>query len=277
MNDYYNVLGIKKTASQADIKQAYLKLAKKYHPDTSTELNAVNKFQEISNAYDTLKNATKRQEYDVPPSMNSHSFDWGRASGGSSFNDIFNDIFNQQRRQPQKNSDIQFQYIISLEESYSGVERNVNVKYPGGESKDLKFKIPPGTVSNTRLRLSGQGPLTNPSLPAGDVYIIISVSRHSKFICNGMDLITTQEISSIDAMLGCTIAITTLNSKTLNIKIPEGTQSHSKIRIRGKGMPIYGTTAFGDLYLDIILITPTNLTTEQREILINLKKTLKNT
>lgn len=280
MNNYYSILGVDKNATHDEIKKAYRVLAKKYHPDTSNDPNADSMFKHINEAYDTLKDPNKRKAYDMP-SYSSESFFNSFSNFDNIFSDLFGDFkktgsreysFNTRRR----NSDIQIQYTVTLEEAYHGATRSINMTYPNTGDFNLTFEIPKGIQNNCKIKIPQKAPVIFPELPPGDVYVNITITNHSDFYVDGSDLIKHYYVSAIDAILGCDIKIKLITGKHINVKIPAGTQTHTKIRLKQQGMPIYNTLSYGNLYVFVIVQIPTEITDEQRDLLIKFQSLVDN-
>jgi len=266
MQDYYSTLGVSRTASPEEIKKAYRKLASQYHPDRG---GSKEKFQDIQAAYDTLSDPNKRQQYDnpqpqfhfqqggVPPGFE----DFFANFGASPFGDFFG------QRRP-RNRNINVQTTISLEEAFHGKDMVANITLPNGRDKTLQIKIPAGIQDGTTLRLSGIGEDAIAGVPPGDIYLTVHVLPHPVFQRNGDDLIQNIKITCIDAMLGTTVRITTLDNKNLDVNILPGTQPGSVLSISGHGMPMMADQRLkGRLLLQILVEIPTNLTEQQKNIL----------
>lgn len=241
MTNYYDVLGVAKDATAVDIKKQYRKLAHVYHPDRDT--GDKEKFQELSNAYQTLKDPQKRAEYDNPRPQGSFSVNMGQ---GESLHDILRRAMadGAQRRQQQM-----AQITITLEEAFQGATRALNGK---------PFEIPAGIRSGSQIFIDG-------------FIIIVNVQRHLQFQRHQDDLITGVEISAIEAMLGVEITLTNIDGKRLKVKIPAGIQYGKLVRIGGHGMPNPEFDMRGDLLVQVVTTIPDNLTNEERESIMNVK------
>ncbi|WP_439882967.1 DnaJ C-terminal domain-containing protein [Pontibacter sp. MBLB2868] len=301
--DYYKILGVDKTASQADIKKAYRALAKKYHPDkTKGDPAAEEKFKDISEAYEVLGDKEKRQQYDQLGS-NWRQFQQGGGAGGqyygrpgggfqggysqSDINDMFggggggfSDFFEQffgggagfgqaqgsrGRTRPQKGHDYQAEIEITLQEAFAGTSRLLNVN-----NQQLRIKIKPGVTSGQTLRIKGKG--AEAAGGAGDLYIQVTVKPDANFERKGDDLYTSLPLDMYTAILGGDALVKTMSGE-LKLKIPAGTQSGKTLRLRGKGMPLYDKPDLhGDLYVKIDIKLPTNLTSEERSLFERLRE-----
>ena len=269
MSDYYNTLGVPKSATDNDIKRAYRKLASQHHPDKGGDKN---KFQELQAAYAILSDPEKRAQYDNPQPQGFH-FDFNGPGGfeqmfgqGHPFGDIFG--FRQQRRQA-TNRNVQLQTSVSLEDAFWGKELIANINLPSGKEQTVNIKIPRGIHEGTTLRLSGMGDDSVKELPRGDILLNVHIMDHPKFVRQGDDLFQEVTISSIDAMLGTTVTLTSIDDKQLETNIPGGIQNESMIGLSGYGMPNFNDPSRrGRLIVKVKIVTPT-LSDEQKD---NLRK-----
>lgn len=266
MADYYNILGVDRSASQDDIKKAYRKLAAKHHPDRGGDTA---KFQEISAAYDTLSDPNKRSQYDNPAPQGFQQYggmppgfeDILRGFGGGPFGDIFGG-----RRQPVRNRTLNLQTQITLEEAFIGKELVANVQLPSGRDQVLEIKIPAGVRDGTTLRLAGMGDDSVSNMPRGDIHLTIQIIPHGKFHREGDDLIMKLDISCFDAILGTSVQFDSIDGKTLETNIPAGIQHGQLMNIQGQGMPIMSNNRMrGRLLIEIGIKIPTTLTDVQKE------------
>lgn len=286
--DYYSILGVKKTDSDADIKKAYRKLAMKYHPDhTKGDKNAEEKFKKISEAYAVLSDKEKRKEYDTFGSEGFHQrFSQEDIFRGTDFADIFKEFgfgggggrtrfnFGQgspfnfgggQQQARVKGSDLVYELSLTLQEVATGTTKTVAFQHQG-RSENLTVKIPKGLITGKQLRLAGKG---NPSPyggPPGDLFIKSQVLDDPKFSAKQYDLYLNQELKLSEAILGITISVPTVNDKQLSLKIPPGTKHGTKMRLSGHGLPDMKGNHKGDLYVRIQVKIPKNLTAEQKKL-----------
>ncbi|MDA0690445.1 MAG: DnaJ domain-containing protein [Nitrospinae bacterium] len=297
MQDYYTLLGVERDASEDQIKKAYRKMAMKYHPDQNKDNpQAEEKFKQIAEAYAVLSNKKKKQQYDqfgaegfkkkfsqedifrdFDPNDLFNAFG-AQFGGGDPFQSI-HEMFSGGGRgfssggRPQniKGEDLESHLAITFEEAALGAEKRITIQ-KGGRREETAIKIPAGMGNGKKLRLKGKG---NPSQfggPAGDLYIKIRVEPHPTFHREGDDIVVDLEINLTDALLGTTTEVPTLTGPK-NLKIPAGTQSHSKLRLKGLGVPNASGTGKGDQMVRIIVKIPKELTEEQQEIVHTLKNT----
>ena len=291
--NYYSILGVKKTDSDADIKKAYRKLAMKYHPDhTKGDKNAEEKFKKISEAYAVLSDKDKRKEYDTFGSEGFRQrFSQEDIFRGFDFNDIFREFgfggggrrfnFGQgasfnfgggQQQARVKGSDLVYELPLTLREVATGTSKSVAFQHEG-RSENLTVKIPKGLITGKQLRLAGKG---NPSPyggPPGDLYIKSKVLDDPKFSAKQFDLYLNQELKLSEAILGVTVSVPTIDDKQLSLKIPPGTKHGTKMRLSGHGLPDMKGNHKGDLYVLIQVNIPKNLTAEQKKLVEELAAT----
>jgi curved DNA-binding protein len=290
--DYYKVLGVERTATLAEIKQAYRKLAHQYHPDVSKNPEGEEKFKEVAEAYATLKDPEKRAEYDklgthqpgedfVPP------HDWQEAfhQGGAAFSDVdLADIiaaFTSGRhqagaRRARHGQDFEVPIPITLEQIYHGAEVNIDVTLPEYDQQGLphrvphtfKVRIPKGATNGQRLRLPGKG---GPGLnggKAGDLYLIMQLQPHPLYRVNGKDLYLDLPLAPWEAVLGARVQVPTLGG-TVELNIPAGTTAAKQLRLAKRGLPSAKDTA-GDLFAVVRIDVPKSPTERERELFTQL-------
>ena len=291
--DYYGILGVKKEASDAEIKKAYRKLAMKYHPDhTKGDKSAEEKFKKISEAYAVLSDKDKRKEYDTFGSEGFHQrFSQEDIFRGFDFGDIFREFgfggagfsgargggrrFNFGGGQQQarvKGSDLVYELPLTLREVATGVSKTVSFQHQD-RSENLTVKIPKGLITGKQVRLAGKG---NPSPyggPPGDLYIKSKVLDDPKFSAQQYDLYLNQELKLSEAILGITVSVPTIDDKQLSLKIPPGTKHGTKMRLSGHGLPGMKKGQRGNLYVRIQIKIPQNLTKEQQKLVEELAAT----
>jgi molecular chaperone DnaJ len=342
--DYYEVLGVSKSASKDEIKKAYRKLSKKYHPDINKEPDAAEKFKEIKEAYEVLSDDQKRAHYDQFGHTDPNQGGFGGFGGGSSdfgfggFEDIFNTFFGGGRRRdpnaPRQGADLQYTMTLSFEEAAFGKETEIQIPKEetcntchgsgakpgttpetcphchgtgqlsqeqntpfgkivnrrichfcsgtgklikekcttcGGTGKvkkrrKINIKIPAGIDDGGQLRVAGQGEPGINGGPPGDLYVVFHVRPHEFFERDGDDIYCEMPITFTQAALGDEIEVPTLHGK-VKLKIPAGTQTGTKFRLRGKGVPNVRGYGTGDQHVIVKIITPTKLTEKQKQLL----------
>ena len=273
MSDYYNTLGVDRSANDDQIKRAYRKLASQHHPDKGGDKI---KFQEIQAAYATLSDPQKRAEYDNPASQfngpGGFEFHFGGPGG---FEHIFGqghpfgDLFGGRQRQA-RNRNIQLQTTISLEDAFLGKEIMANVRLPSGRDQTISITVPRGIHSETTLRMAGMGDDSVPNAPRGDILLTVHITDHPVFVRQGDDLIKEIVINCVDAMLGTTVLINSIDNKQLETNIPAGIQHDAMIGLAGYGMPNFnGPDRRGRLIIKVRIEIPT-LSEEQKNNLRNL-------
>jgi len=355
--DYYEVLGVSKSASVDEIKSAYRKLALQYHPDRNKGPEAEAKFKEISEAYAVLSDASKRKMYDqYGPDGFSHQFSQEDIFRGAdfesifrntgfydsddlgTFGDIFSSFFGQQfagQAVQQRGRSLQYEVGITLKEAFTGTARDITLRHsvqcghckgtraePGssvkkclacngsGQARQVRragytqfvtigacrtcngtgktfdkecsqcqgkgtthkqetitVKIPAGVYEGMTLKLREQGEASSDGSSMGDLYIIVSVKQDSTFQVDGLDLHLDKKVSFSQAALGANISVPTIDGGDADVRIPAGTQTHTKFRLRGQGMPSMDGDGRGDQIVRVIVETPTHLNSQQREYL----------
>jgi DnaJ-class molecular chaperone len=273
--DYYGTLGLKRGASDAEIKKAYRSLAMKHHPDRGGDEK---KFKDISVAYETLTNPEKKRIIDMGGDPNAHpGMGGGFGQNGPfefhfnsrNFDDIFGFGFG---RQPmRKNKSLSINVQITLEDVLTGKDLSAEVGIPGGKSKMINIHIPQGIDHGQQIRYEGMGDHSMPDISPGDLIVNVFIQPHQTFRREGNSLIFEKEISVWDAILGTNLEIKTLDKKTLNITIPQGTQPETMLSCRGEGLPHMRTKQRGNLLIKIKIAVPKNLTAEQKQLIENIK------
>ncbi len=288
--DYYKILGIEKNADKDEISRAYRKLARKYHPDLNPgNAQAEEKFKDVTEAYEVLKDDEKRKLYDQlgPDWQQSGAFSGrnpfeGRGSytfdrqafDGSQFSDFFETLFGNGRggfrgdpfadlrTRHQAGRDMEVEVQITLEDAVHGNTRSISL-HTGEGMKNFTVAIPAGVADGARLRLAGQGYAAPSGGPRGDLYLRIRFGRHPLFQVDGKDITYEAELTPWQAVLGAKIVIPTLDG-SVELTIPAGTSSGRRMRLRGRGLG--PATARGDLYVRIGIRVPSHLTDRQREL-----------
>ena len=275
--DYYQILGVAKSATADEIKKAFHKLAHQHHPDKGGDTI---KFQEIQAAYDVLSDPDKRAAYDNPQPQFGNGFQqYGGMPPG--FEDIINNMFGnsgfspfgnpfgfRNAAQPQRNRTLNIQTTITLEEAFAGKELVASVTLPSGKDQILQIKIPAGIQDGMTLRLANMGDDSVPGAPKGDIHLTVNIQPHKIFHRTGDDLNCTLNLSCIDAMVGKTMQISTIDNKTLELSIKPGTQHGQIFAANGYGMPKMGDNRYqGRLLIHINIVIPDNLSEAQKQIL----------
>jgi len=306
--DYYQVLGVDKKASQDEIKKAFRKLAVKYHPDKNPgDKEAENKFKLINEANEVLSDPDKRKKYDtLGENWNKYQHTDGQPGGysygsggqgdfhfegdlndffsnysgegsGSGFSDFFEAFFGNKKQGRSKaagssrgaaqfkGQDYETEMQISLREAYDGTSRLIQL-----ENEKLRITTKPGAYDGQVLKIKGKGGKGSAAEHHGDLYVRIRVSPDNLFQRRSDDLYKHETIDLYTAVLGGDVVIETLSGK-IKIKILPGTQNDKQVRIKGKGMPVYGTSNFGDLYIILQIKIPEQLTNEQKDLFEKLK------
>jgi curved DNA-binding protein len=274
MTDYYSTLGVDRSASQDDIKKAYRKLAAQHHPDRGGNTA---KFQEIQQAYDVIGDPEKRSNYDNPQPQFGGNGGFHFTQGGippgfedlfANFGGQFGDMFGNRRAAPQRNKTLNIQATITLEEAYSGKELMATLTLPSGREQLIEVKIPAGISDGTTLRIPGLGDDSLPNVQRGDIHLSIHVQPHPDFMRQGDDLLKRLNISCIDAMLGKTIPVSTIDGRILELKIASGTQPGQILAAHGYGMPhVSNSNVKGRLLIQIGITIPETLTEHQKNLL----------
>ncbi len=306
--DYYKILGVDRNASQEEIKKAYRRLARKYHPDRNKgDPKAEERFKEINEAYQVLSDPEKRRRYDLLGEnwdkvqwQEGQPFDWSqfgfpggvrvefRQAGdlGDLFGDLggFSDFFRtffgdlgfggagrrtRARRvdpfggvgveAPPREETVELE--VTLEEAYRGGERHLRLTFPDGRTQEVKVPIPPGIRTGSKVRIHGKLP------DGGDLVVRFRVLPHPRFRREGRDLYAPLEVPLYTAVLGGKVPFLHLDGRSIQVQVPPGTQNGTRIRLRGLGMPsVKRPQERGDLYLEVQVRIPTDLTPREREL-----------
>lgn len=300
--DYYAALDVPRDASQDDIQKAYRKLARKYHPDVNQTPEAEERFKEISEAYEVLKDEEKRKKYDrygqawkqagsargggggVPPGFEDFAFEFGSPTGASGFSSFFEMLFGGggpfaggggpgggfrdfggAAGVSARGRDHEAAIQLDLEEAARGGERELTLTEPTtGRQRQLTVKLPKGLRPGRKVRLAGQGGPGAGEGKRGDLYLKVGLKPDSRFELDGKNLRTTIPVSPWQAALGAEIEVPTLDG-SLRIKIPEGSSSGRRIRLKGKGFPATNGQP-GDLFAEIRITVPEELSDEERKL-----------
>ena len=258
MADYYDILGVPRDASDKDLKTAFRKLAAKHHPDAGGDAE---KFKEINEAYNTLKDPEKRQMYNQygtadPQQMGGNPF--GDFHFEGDIQDLFGTMFGQGfGRRPQfRNKDIRIGYRISFIYVYTGTWATISYKLPSGKTEIVDVKIPAGVKNNDQVRIEGYGDNSIPNAPRGNLIIQLAINNPAGWRRDGDNIYTERTVDVFDLMLGKKITITTPEQKNITLNIPAGTNNGVTMSITGHGLPQVNTNRRGNLYVKIYAITP---------------------
>jgi curved DNA-binding protein len=299
--DYYETLGVPRTASAEELKKSFRKLARQYHPDVAKDKKkAEEKFKEINEAYEVLSDPAKRKKYDElganwksganfrPPSGWEHfsggqtfrgrdagGEDFETHFGGTGFSDFFEQLFGSRMRGgaggfgrspnfaeedfAERGRDVEGDIMVTLEEAARGSIRSVSVRH-GSRTETHQVKIPAGVTEGQRLRIAGRGEHGSGGGAAGDLYLRVRLAKHPDFEVEDHNLIHEAELAPWEAALGAEISVPTLTGR-VNIKIPAGTQSGQKLRVRGRGLP-----PSGDLLVVTQIAVPARVTDAEKKL-----------
>jgi len=305
--DYYEILGVPRTAKDDEIKKSFRKLARQHHPDVAKDKKkSEEKFKEINEAYEVLSDPAKRKKYDElgadwksgaefrpPPGYggfaggqafrgghNVSSEDFETHFGGTGFSDFFEQIFGSRMRGAggfgrassfdgenfaERGRDVEGDIMVTLEEAARGSIRSISVRH-GSRTETHQVKIPPGVTEGQRLRIAGRGEHGSGGGAAGDLYLRVRLARHPDFEADSRNLIYEAELAPWEAALGAEISVPTLTGR-VNIKIPAGTQSGQKLRVRGRGL-----APSGDLLVVTKIVVPSKITEAERKLWEQLKR-----
>ena len=327
--DYYATLGVPKTATEKEIKQAFRKLARKYHPDVNpADKTAEARFKEVNEANEVLSDPQKRKKYDelganwrayenAPPGANPYGGgspfgggSWSTSGGGggyrtmtpeemnamfggggddSPFSDFFKTFFGgmggaeeatgarggRARPRARKGQDVEHPFELDLEDAIRGSVQRLQLRHDG-HARTVEVRIPAGVTDGSRVRVAGEGGRGSGSAPSGDLYLRVQLKPHPVFDVKGRDVYTRARVPVPIAVLGGEVDVTTPEAKTLRLKIPAGTPSGQKFRLRGHGLPNVGKPEErGDLYANVEIDVPKNLTDDERKHYEALKEKLK--
>jgi curved DNA-binding protein len=299
--DYYQTLGVSRTASQEEIKKAFRKLAMKYHPDhNKDDKNSEARFKEINEAYAVLGNAEKRKQYDTFGAdrfgqrytqedifrdfdFSSIFREFGFGGGGQN---IFGQMLGnrsygrarrspfdgyQTRSVPTKGQDLVYELAVTLEEAATTTSKVI--AYQDGDSQqNISVKIPAGISTGKKLRVPGRGRPGINGGPKGDLFVQIKVLDHPLFRREGDELILTREIRFTEALAGTEIEVPTIDKKTLRLKIPAGCQCNARFRLKGYGMPSMGGSDRGDAIVQVIVAVPGKPNKKQKALLKDMEE-----
>jgi curved DNA-binding protein len=306
--DYYETLGVSKNATEDEIRSAFRKLARKYHPDVAKDKKtAEEKFKEINEAYEVLSDPEKRKKYDQlganwnrpggfqpPPEWGAQPgegyYQWGGDGrgvefefGGTGFSDFFEAFFGGGRGRsafgrfggreatPERGADVEADILVTLEEALQGSKRTVSLRRAGSNKVETyQVKIPRGVHEGQRIRLAGQGETGARGGKKGDLFLRVRLAKHPDFTVEGSDLIHEEKIAPWQAVLGTDSKVPTLEGN-VRLKIPPGTQGGQRFRLRERGLPSSAGKR-GDLYVVAQIQIPKKLSEREREIWTQLAK-----
>ena len=293
--DYYKILGIDKTATDADVKKAYRKLARKYHPDLNpNDKEAEQKFKEVNEANEVLSHPENRKKYDQYGENWQHSEEFekqqqqqsrsrGRQqggfggfegfSGGGDYSDFFESMFGGrstggrgQTRQS-KGGDYNAELHLNLKDVYTTHKRELTIN-----GKNIRLTIPAGVENGQVIKITGMGAEGSNGGPKGDLYITFTIENHTKFKLDKHNLYSTVDLDLYTAILGGEITVNTFDGK-VKLKVIPGTQNGTKVKLKGKGFPVYKKEGvFGDLYITYQIVIPTHLSEKEKELFEELAK-----
>jgi curved DNA-binding protein len=290
--DYYKTLGINKTATPIEIKTAYRKLARKFHPDLNpNDLDAKRNFQQINEANEVLSDPEKRKKYDQygkdwqhaeqfekakqqqgqSSDFRGQQFSW--AQSGGDFSDFFESMFGsspgagRSRQVKFRGEDYNAELHLELTDAFKTHKQTLTVN-----GKNIRISIPAGIENGQTIKITGHGGQGINGGPNGDLYITFSLANHPKIRRLGNNLFTTVDLDLFTAVLGGELTIDTLNGK-VKLKVKPETQNGAKIKLKGKGFPVYKNEGqFGDLFVTYSIKIPTNLTEKQKKLFTELSK-----
>jgi curved DNA-binding protein len=289
-NDYYQLLGVDRSATAEEIRKAYRKLARKYHPDVNKDDDAATKFSEVQEAYDTLSDAEKRKMYDQfgsvgqqggfrgnPRWQQASGFGGGGFSGGEStdFSDFFNQAMGgrggQSRSAPtQKGQNIETTITVTFMTALKGGSEEVQTA-----EGTASVRIPAGMESGKKLRLKGKGQQGLGGGPNGDLMITVTVGGHPLYQRRGLDVEMDVDLSIVEAALGTKLSLPLPLGGTVDMKIPAGVSSSQRLRVKGKGAKV-SEEKVGDFYAVIHIVAPSELDDESKELLEELRSKIPN-
>jgi curved DNA-binding protein len=270
--NYYNILGIEKNATESEIKKAYRKMARKHHPDLNpNDKQAETKFKQTNEANEVLSHPESRKKYDAHGKDWKHAGDFNNARQqqySGNYSDFFESMFGGRAAGSRggpgvgfRGQDFNAELHLDLKEVYITTKRTLTVY-----GKNIRLTIPAGVTDGQKIRIKGQGGEGRNGGPKGDLYIKFSIENSTEFERNSNDLYKIVDLDLYSAMLGGDLTVETLDSK-VKLKIKPETQNGTKVKLKGKGFPIYKKEGeFGDLYITYNLKLPTQLTTEEKEL-----------
>lgn len=287
--DYYQILGVARDAGKDDIKKAYRRLARKYHPDVSKETGAEEKFKDVNEANDVLSDTDKRAAYDQLGTAYRPGQDfrpppgWAGGGGGdfagADFSDLFSQLFGGRKQaggrrhgfhggEAMPGQDVEAGLTLTLEEAFHGVEKHLSLSAQDG-TRDVKLRVPAGALPGKRLRVPGKGQRSPYGGSAGDLFLVIQIAPHTRYHLEDKDIYLDTPIAPWEAALGTAITVPTLNGN-VRVKVPAGTRSGQKLRLSGRGMP--GSGGAGNFYVQLQVVLPATLSEAERSLYEQLAK-----
>jgi curved DNA-binding protein len=296
--DFYQILGVARDASQDEIQRAYRKLARTYHPDVNSDPGAEDRFKDISEAYDVLSDPQTRRRYDafgrdfrqVPEDVDPETWRRSRAGagartgaaggtggpgGGFSFGggdidieDLLGGFFSGRGSRrgwgPIPGADQEAELELTVEEAYRGVRRSIALSGGDGARRSLEVTVPAGVTGGQRIRLAGQGGRGSDGARNGDLYLVVRIAPHPRYRLDGRDLYVELRLSPWEAALGTSAAVETPGGE-VKVKVPGGTSSGRRIRLRGRGLPNPKGKP-GDLFAEARIMVPARLSRAERRL-----------
>ncbi|MEU6686804.1 J domain-containing protein [Streptomyces sp. NPDC046832] len=306
--DFYDALGVSRTASQDEIQQAYRKLARKYHPDVNKDPGAEERFKDLNEAYSALSDPKTRARYDrfgedfrkVPedweervgagagpgggfrarrtagaggPRVRYTGFGDDFAGEGIDIEDLFGSLFGAGGAPGGvPGADQEAELPLTVEEAYRGGRRTVTLAGPTGQPRRYEVDVPPGVTDGQRIRLAGEGGRGSGDAAAGDLYLRVRIQPHPRFRLDGRDVYTQLPVTPWEAALGATVPVPTPGGGTAKVTVPAGSSSGRRLRLRGEGMP-NPRGADGNLYAELRVMVPPKLSDRERELFEELAAT----
>lgn len=297
--DYYDILGVKKNADSKELKKAYRRLARQYHPDLhpgEKKAEMEKKFKELNEAYEVLGDEGNRKKYDQ------YGMNWkeaeayerarqhtggphpaggpftGSTQGGADFSDLFEDLFGRGAQREgasfrgfaMAGADLEATLPISLREAFTGTRRTLNLPDATGTPRPIEVRIPAGVRDGERLRVKGKGAPGRGGGPPGDLFFHVQIGPHPVFQRKDADIVVTLPLWPWETVLGADVQVPTL-SGTVRLKIPAGSQSQQRMRLKGKGLP-KRTGGHGDQFVVLDIVTPTSLSPDEKQLYEQLAK-----
>jgi curved DNA-binding protein len=281
-SDYYDALGVSRSASTDEIQQAYRKLARRLHPDVNSDPGAEERFKEVSEAYQVLSDPDQRRRYDrfgadfrrVPDDFGDGARTGGRtryttAAGpeaddfaGIDIEDLLSGLFRGRGSGPIPGADQQAELELTVEEAYRGGRKHLTLSGAGQRGYDVT--IPPGVVDGQRIRLAGQGGSGSGNASSGDLYLVVRIAPHRRYRLSGRDIHLDLPVSPWEAALGATVPVSTPGAE-VKVRVAPGSSSGRRLRLRGEGMPNPQGKP-GDLYAEVRVMVPKRLSKREREL-----------